>query len=312
MGQRVDGTRLFWETRTFGGRTRAGGPAPHVEPWKVKPSPPLFFKDSTLCSPRFECMSPFFPLFWSMSPLFPLFWKYEALFPPVLKVLVLCSPRFESISPFFKFLWFNVLKVWAFCFLFWYQSFKKFHPWFTLPSSTFYPGLPILSLISLEMTIRRYDVILIKIRRHDRSHLRVDTWEEESRKVEKFNVSLFQISINLSSFVCLPVFFSCSWSSRLNLVVIVQCLVREHFSTNWTFQKLTNEEYRWEPRCEFDSITKKFLHLKPRSRGRRRLKEWKRKTSCEGLLIRRRRQELLFPASLPAALLLSQCCLKEW
>ena len=158
----------------------------------------------------------------------------------------------------------------------------------------------------------RYDVILIKIRRHDRSHLRVDTWEEESRKVEKFNVSLFQISINLSSFVCLPVFFSCSWSSRLNLVVIVQCLVREHFSTNWTFQKLTNEEYRWEPRCEFDSITKKFLHLKPRSRGRRRLKEWKRKTSCEGLLIRRRRQELLFPASLPAALLLSQCCLKEW
>ena len=234
MGQRVDGTRVFWETRTFGRGTRAGGPAPHVQPWKVKPSPPLFFKDSTLCSPRFECMSPFFPLFWSMSPLFPLFWKYEALFPPVLKVLVLCSPRFESISPFFTFLWFNVLKVWAFCFLFWYQSFKKFHPWFTLPSSTFYPGLPILSLISLEMTIRRYDVILIKIRRHDRSHLRVDTWEEESRKVEKFNVSLFQISINLSSFVCLPVFFSCSWSSRLNLVVIVQCLVREHFSTNWT------------------------------------------------------------------------------
>ena len=265
-----------------------------------------------LCSHCFEVWVLCFPCFKSMRHYSPLYWKYKSFVPLVLKVLVLCSPRFESISPFFTFLWFNVLKVWAFCFLFWYQSFKKFHPWFTLPSSTFYPGLPILSLISLEMTIRRYDVILIKIRRHDRSHLRVDTWEEESRKVEKFNVSLFQISINLSSFVCLPVFFSCSWSSRLNLVVIVQCLVREHFSTNWTFQKLTNEEYRWEPRCEFDSITKKFLHLKPRSRGRRRLKEWKRKTSCEGLLIRRRRQELLFPASLPAALLLSQCCLKEW
>ena len=82
----------------------------------------------------------------------------------------------------------------------------------------------------------RYDVILIKIRRHDRSHLRVDTWEEDRRKVESSMFVCFKFqSINLSSFVCEPVFFSCSWSSRLNLVVIVQCLVREHFSTNWSF-----------------------------------------------------------------------------
>ena len=36
-------------------------------------------------------------------------------------------------------------------------------------------------------------MILIKIRRHDRSHLRVDAWEEDSRnKVDKFNVCMFQ------------------------------------------------------------------------------------------------------------------------
>ena len=105
VGQRVDGTRVFWETRTFGGRARAGGPAPHVQPWKVKPSPPLFFKDSTLCSPRFECMSPFFPLFWSMSPLFPLFWKYESFVTLVLKVWGIIPPCIESISPLFPSFW---------------------------------------------------------------------------------------------------------------------------------------------------------------------------------------------------------------
>ena len=166
-----------------------------------------------------------------MIPLFPSFWKYESFHPLVLKVWALCSPCFESmrpffsffqsISPFFTFLWFNVLKVWALCFLSWYQTFKKFQPWFTFPSSTFYPGLPILSPISLEMTmwywLRYKDMIglifVLMLGRRTGVRWRVQCCFK------------FQ-SINLSSFVCEPVFFSCSWSSRLNLVVIMQCLVR--------------------------------------------------------------------------------------
>ena len=206
MGQRVDGTRVFWQTRTFGGGTRTGGPAPHVQPWKVKPSPP--------CSPCFESMSPFFRLFWKYEPFVPLVLKVWGLFSPFFKVLVLSSLFFGSMfwkfEPFVSYLGIKLLKsfnpgllfhhllsIWAF------QSWASFHwKW-------------------------RYDVILIKKRRHDRSHLRVDTWEEDRRKVESSMFVCFKFqSINLSSFVCEPVFFSCSWSSRLNLVVIMQCLVR--------------------------------------------------------------------------------------
>ena len=125
-----------------------------------------------------------------MSPLFPLFWKFESFVPFILKVLVLCSPSFEIFSPFYGF----------FGSMFW--KFEPFVSYFVIKLlQSFNPGSLFHYLLSIQAFQSwasfhwkwRYDVTLIKIRRHDRSHLRVDAWEEDSRnKVDKFNVCMFQ------------------------------------------------------------------------------------------------------------------------
>ena len=139
-----------------------------------------------------------------MSPLFPLFWKFQSFVPLVLKVLVLCSPCFESISPIFGF----------FGSMFW--KFEPFVSYFGIKLlKSFIPRLLSHHLLSIRAFQSwawfhwkwRYDVILIKIRRHDRSHLRVDTWEEDRRKVETSMFVCFKFqSISHQLSVCL--FFS--------------------------------------------------------------------------------------------------------
>ena len=51
-------------------------------------------------------------------------------------------------------------------------------------------------------------MIRIKIRRHDRSHLRVDTWEEDRRKVESSMLSVSNFNQSISHHLSVSPFSS--------------------------------------------------------------------------------------------------------